>query len=90
LIDSPVSDCTDKTIAWYGLNVLVENLWITMTHGAASAFQDSEGDAIFTSDNNVFRDNHYCVSSVYHLNDGYTFGWFGWMNGWLGFSDWQD
>ena len=87
LIQSPVADCTDKAIAWYGpctvRNVLVENNWITMTQGAVGAYQDGAGDAIFTKDNNVFRDNNYCVASVDHPQDGYTFGWFGWMNTWL-------
>ena len=93
LIDSPVSDCTEKAIPWYGpckvQNVLVENNWITMSQGATGAYQDGEGDSIFTDQHNVFRDNHYCVASSIHPNDGYTFGWFGWMNGWLDFSDWQ-
>ena len=48
LIQSPVADCTDKAIAWYGpctvQNVLVENNWITMTQGAVGAYQDGAGD----------------------------------------------
>ena len=93
LIESPAFGCTDKTIAWYGpctvQNVLVENNWITMTQGATGAYQDGAGNGIFRNQNNVFRDNHYCVASATHPNDGYTFGWFGWMNGWLDFSAWQ-
>ena len=93
LIESPVSGCTDKAINWYGpcnvQNVLVENNWITMSQGATGAYQDGEGNGIFTSRNNVFSNNHYCVTSAIHPNDGYTFGWFGWMNGWLDFSGWQ-
>ena len=93
LIESPVSDCTDKAIHWYGpcnvQNVLVENNLITMTQGATGAYQDGEGNGIFTSRNNVFSNNHYCVASAMHPNDGYTFDWFGWMNGWLDFSGWQ-
>ena len=93
LIDSPVSDCTDPAVAWYGpckvRNVLVENNWITMTQGATGAYQDGSGNGIFAGQNNVFRDNHYCVVSATPPNDGYTYGWFGWMNGWLDFSGWQ-
>ena len=93
LIESPISGCTDKTIAWYGpctvQNVLVENNWITMTQGATGAYQDGAGNGVFRNQNNVFRGNHYCVASATHPNDGYTFGWFGWMNGWLDFSAWQ-
>jgi parallel beta-helix repeat protein len=93
LIESPISDCTDKTIAWHGpckvQNVLVENNWITMTQGATGAYQDGGGNGIFTNRNNVFQDNHYCVTSGTHPNDGYTYGWFGWMNDWLDFSTWQ-
>jgi parallel beta-helix repeat protein len=93
LIESPRSGCTNRTISWYGIckvqNVLVENNWITMSQGATGAYQDGDGNDIFTDQNNVFRDNHYCVASANHPNDGYTYGWFGWMNGWLDFSIWQ-
>jgi len=93
LIESPRTGCTDPTVPWYGpckvQNVLVENNWITMTQGAIGAFQDGEGNGIFTSQNNIFRGNHYCVVSDPPPNDGYTYGWFGWMNGWLDFSGWQ-
>jgi parallel beta-helix repeat protein len=93
LIESPRSDCTKKTIDLHGpclvQNVLVENNWITMTQGATGAYQDGEGNGIFTNQNNVFRNNHYCAASAIHPNDGYTFGWFAWMNNWLDFSGWQ-
>jgi parallel beta-helix repeat protein len=95
LIESPRSDsgCVGEGIAWRGpcnvQNVLVENNWITMTQGATGAYQDGAGDGIFTSQHNVFRDNHYCVASDIPPRDGYTFGWFGWMNTWLDFSEWQ-
>ena len=94
LVESPRSGCAPvHGIPWYGpcnvQNVLVENNWITMTQGATGAYQDGAGNGIFASQNNVFRDNHYCVASDTHPNDGYTFGWFGWMNGWLDFSAWQ-
>jgi hypothetical protein len=94
LVESPRASCTPiHGLPWYGpcnvQNVLVENNWITMTQGATGAWQDGAGNGIFTSQNNVFRNNHYCVASAAHPNDGYTFGWFGWMNGWLDFSGWQ-
>ena len=94
LIESPRAGCTPtRGLPWYGpckvQNVLVENNWITMTQGATGAWQDGEGNGIFTSQNNVFRDNHFCVVSAIPPIDGYTFGWFGWMNGWLDFSTWQ-
>jgi parallel beta-helix repeat protein len=93
LIQSPISDCSEKSIPWYGpcivQNVLIENNWITMTQGATGAYQDGAGNGIFTSRNNVFRNNHYCVASVIPPNDRYTFDWFGWMNDWLDFNTWQ-
>ena len=70
-------------------NVLVENNWITMTQGATGAYQVGAGDDIFTRYNNAFRNNHYCVPSAIHPNDGYTYDWFAWMNTWLDFSTWQ-
>jgi parallel beta-helix repeat protein len=94
LIESPRAGCTPTHgLPWYGpckvQNVLVENNWITMSQGATGAWQDGEGNGIFTSQNNIFRDNHYCVTSAIPPIDGYTFGWFGWMNGWMDFSAWQ-
>jgi parallel beta-helix repeat protein len=94
LIESPRAGCTPTHgLAWYGpckvQNVLVENNWITMSQGATGAYQDGEGNGIFTSQNNIFRDNNYCVVSAIPPIDGYTFGWFGWMNGWQDFSLWQ-
>jgi parallel beta-helix repeat protein len=95
LIESPPTDygCIGQSILWHGPcnvhNVLVENNWITMTQGATGAYQDGAGNAIFTTQNNVFRDNHYCVVSDIQPRDGYTFGWFGWMDTWLDFSEWQ-
>jgi hypothetical protein len=60
-----------------------------LTQGATGAYQDGEGSDIFTKWNNVFRDNHYCVSSLNHPKDGYANDWFAWQNSWLGFSAWQ-
>lgn len=31
---------------------------------------------------------HY-VACANHPNDGYTYGWFAWMNNWPDFSSWQ-
>jgi parallel beta-helix repeat protein len=94
LVESPITGCAPvHGLPWYGpcnvQNVLVENNWVTMTQGATGAYQDGAGNAIFTSRNNVFRDNYYCVASAIHPRDGYTFDWFGWMNGWLDFSSWE-
>ena len=94
LVESPRSGCTPiQGLPWYGpcnvQNVLVENNWITMTQGATGAYQDGAGNGIFTSQNNVFRDNHYCVASFIPPKYGYAFSWFGWMNTWLDFSTWQ-
>jgi hypothetical protein len=69
--------------------VLVENNWITMGQGATGAYQDGAGNGIFITQNNVFRNNHYCVASATGPNDGYTYGWFAWMNRWPDFSMWQ-
>jgi parallel beta-helix repeat protein len=100
LIESPVSGCKEAGDAadafihnWYGpcnvKNVLVENNWITLTQGAMGAYQDGQGNDIFTKWNNVFRNNHYCVSSADHPNDRYANNWFAWLNDWLDFSAWQ-
>lgn len=95
LIESPRSDsgCSGQGMTWPGpcnvQNVLVENNWITMAQGATGAYQDGAGNGVFTGENNVFRDNRYCVASDKHPKDGYALGWFGWVNGWLDFSEWQ-
>lgn len=93
LIQSPRSGCPGDGAGQYGpctvQNVLVENNWITMTQGATGAYQDGAGNGIFTTQDNVFRDNHYCVASAAHPNDGYANGWFAWMNHWMDFSAWQ-
>ena len=93
LIESPRSGCTDQIMARHDpcnvQNVLVEDNWITMTQGATGAYQDGAGNGIFTNQNNVFRANHYCVASDIHPNDGYTFGWFAWLDDWQDFSAWQ-
>jgi parallel beta-helix repeat protein len=93
LIESPRSDCTKQSVAWRNSckvqNVLVENNLITMTEGATGAYQDGSGNGIFTNQNNIFRNNHYCAASVIHPSDGHTFDWFSWLNSWQDFSTWQ-
>jgi parallel beta-helix repeat protein len=93
LIQSPTLGCTWKGEGRYGScnvqNVLVENNWITMSQGATGAYQDGAGNGIFTRQNDIFSNNHYCVASITHPHDGYAYGWFAWMNGWLDFSMWQ-
>lgn len=92
LIQSPNMDCPAGA-GKYGpcrvQNVLVKNNWISMTQGATGAYQDGAGMAIFTRYNNIFLNNYYCVPSANHPNDGYSYGWFAWMNDWLDFSTWQ-
>jgi parallel beta-helix repeat protein len=94
LIQSPSSGCVGGGAGRYGpcnvQNVLVENNWITMTQGATGAYQDGAGNGIFTTQNNHFRNNHYCVASASHPNDGYTYGWFAWMNNWWDVPPWQN
>jgi parallel beta-helix repeat protein len=94
LIQSPRSGCNGAGDAGqYGRcdvqNVLVENNWVTMSQGATGAYQDGAGNGIFTTQNNIFRNNYYCVASATHPNDGYSNGWFGWMNDSTDFSTWQ-
>jgi parallel beta-helix repeat protein len=93
LIQSPAAGCTMKGQGRYGpcevRNVTVENNGVTMSQGATGAYQDGAGNAIFAGQNNVFRDNHYCVASATHPDDGYSFGWFSWRNHWLDFSMWE-
>jgi parallel beta-helix repeat protein len=95
LIESPASGCTaadDVDSAFIPCNVqnvLVENNWVTMNQGATGAYQDGAGIAVFDKLNNVFRNNHFCVSSVNHPNDGHAIGWFTWDTSWLDFSSWQ-
>jgi len=93
LIQSPASGCTGKGEGLYGpckvQNVLVENNWITMSHGATGAYQDGAGNSIFSTWNNRFADNNYCVASAAHPDDGYAPDWFAWMDNWLDFSTWQ-
>jgi parallel beta-helix repeat protein len=73
-------------------NVIVENNDISMTQGASGEFQDGNGtdNSIFVSWNNHWVNNHYCVTSATHPDDGYMDGgWFAWMNRNLSWLQWQ-
>jgi len=90
LIESPRQSCgTGKYAPCNVQNVLIEDNWVTMSQGATGAYQDGAGNAIFTTQNNIFYNNHYCVVSASHPNDGYSYGWFVWINGWSDFFTWQ-
>jgi parallel beta-helix repeat protein len=93
LIQSPASGCTGKGEGRYGpcriQNVLVENNWITMSQGATGAYQDGAGNDIFSTWNNRFTANRYCVTSAVHPDDGYAADWFAWADGMVDFSAWQ-
>ena len=69
-------------------NVLVENNAITMSRGWTGGAQDGTDNSIFTSRNNQWIDNNYCVASATHPNDGYTYAWLAWDN-WQLWSGWQ-
>jgi hypothetical protein len=96
LIQSPSPDaCPDKSNheGFYGAcriqNVIVEDNGITMSQGAAGAMQDGADDSIFRSWNNRWVNNHYCVASAGHPDDGYMDGWFAWMNRGMSWPEWQ-
>lgn len=93
LIESPPTvDCGPdgcRYFTWRVQNVTVRDNGVTMTQGATGAWEDGEGDQVFNSNNNHFTGNSYCVSSDTQRNDGYTYGWFGWLDGWPSFSSWQ-
>jgi len=94
LIQSPTPDaCSAKGDGLYGpchiQNVIVKDNYITMSQGTTGEMQDGTINAIFTSWNNHWLDNHYCVVSAVHPNDGYSYGWFAWMNHNVSWSEWQ-
>jgi parallel beta-helix repeat protein len=94
LLNSPASGCTNSGEGRYGpctiKNVLVKDNAVTASQGeAAGAHQDGAGDAIFTSNNNHFEGNRYCVASSTHPNDGYSYGWLPWHNDWPSFTSWR-
>ena len=68
-------------------NVIVEHNGITMSQGWTGAAQDGTDDSIFTSRNNQWVDNNYCVASANHPNDGYAYDWLAWNN-WQSWSTW--
>jgi len=100
LIQSPSPDACPNRANDEGLygpcrirNVIVEDNDITMSQGATGGFQDGDGtdsDFIFTSWNNHWVGNNYCVASAVHPADGYmNGGWFAWMNQNVSWSEWQ-
>jgi parallel beta-helix repeat protein len=70
-------------------NVIVENNYITMSQGMTGEMQTGTDNSIFTSWNNRWINNHYCVTSLVHPNDGYAYNWFSWMNHNVSWSAWQ-
>ena len=94
LLQSPSPNaCPNKGEGLYGLcrvqNVIVENNYITMSQGTTGEMQDGTSNSIFTSWNNHWFNNHYCVASAVHPDDGYSYGWFAWMNRNRSWSAWQ-
>jgi parallel beta-helix repeat protein len=96
LVQSPSPDACDNTLNGEGLygpcrirNVIVENNYITMSQGSTGGLQDGTNNSIFTSWNNHWRNNHYCVTSPVDPGYGYSDGWFAWDNRYLSWSAWQ-
>lgn len=94
LLQSPSPNaCANPLEGLYGpcrvQNVIVENNYITMSQGAVGELQDGTNNSIFTSWNNHWLNNHYCVVSAVHPDDGYMNDWFAWMNQNLSWSAWQ-
>jgi hypothetical protein len=73
----------------YVRNVIVEDNYITMSQGMTGEMQDGTDNSIFTSRDNRWVNNHYCVTSLVHPNDGYAYNWFAWMNHNVSWSAWQ-
>jgi parallel beta-helix repeat protein len=69
-------------------NVIVEDNGITMTQGWTGGAQDGTSDFVFTSGNNRWLQNSYCVASATHPDDGYAYDWLAWDN-WRSWYDWQ-
>ena len=94
LIQSPASGCIGEGEGKYGpcnvQNVLVEDNVITMSQGSTGEFQDGADNRIFTTQHNTFQNNHYCVASVVHPNDGYADGWLTTLNFDVTWRQWQD
>ena len=90
LIESPATQPPGQYGNYYVRNVTVRDNGISATRGALTgAWQDGEGNLVF-SNGNTWQGNNYCVSRATHPNDGYAYGWFGWLNGWTdSFSAWR-
>jgi prepilin-type N-terminal cleavage/methylation domain-containing protein len=95
LLESPATGCTNTSLGEgaYGpchiQNVTVQNNTITMSQGATGAVEDGEGPMVFTTFNNHFIGNTYHVINLTHPNDGYTYNWFAWNDGWPSWSSWK-
>jgi parallel beta-helix repeat protein len=96
LLQSPSPDaCPDKALheGLYGpcrvQNVIVEDNYIAMSQGMSGVMQDGKNNSVFTSWNNHWLNNHYCVASGAHPDDGYAYNWFAWMNRNQSWSGWQ-
>ena len=96
LLQSPSPNACPKKLGYKDLygpcriqNVTVKDNDITMSQGATGEMQDGTNESIFTSWNNQWENNHYCVASASHPNDGYMSGWFAWMNRNVSWSEWQ-
>jgi parallel beta-helix repeat protein len=70
-------------------NVIVKDNEITMSQGTTGEMQDGPNDPIFMSSNNRWVNNHYCVTSADHPDDGYMYGWFAWMYRNVSWPEWQ-
>ena len=100
LVQSPSPDaCPDKASheGRYGpcriQNVVVEDNYITMSQGATGEFADGtdSDNSIFTSWNNRWLQNNYCVTSAVHPADGYiNNSWFAWLYNIVSWSEWQN
>ena len=93
LIQSPASGCTGGGEGKYGpcnvKNVLVEGNAITMSRGSTGEFQDGAGNSIFTTWNNVFKNNYYCVASTSYSDAGYARDWLARMDSNITWAQWQ-
>jgi parallel beta-helix repeat protein len=95
LIDSPLTGCGLPPEGKYGAchvkNTTISGNGITMIAGMTGGVQDGAGNAIFTSDNNTWTGNAYCVSPLTHPSGDPTgFGsWYQWNNSGLDFPGWQ-
>jgi parallel beta-helix repeat protein len=96
LVQSPQPDACPNKRNHEGLygpcliqNVIVKNNGISMSQGLTGGLQDGTNDSVFTSRDNEWLHNKYCVASVIHPIDGYADGWFAWMDRNLSWSAWK-